>query len=91
MWLLWIAPSVTRVVAGPGRGVLIGWYSWEWYLGLAERMSGTMYSSLRYLLPAQASGAAWSSRLAKREMRGWEGGGDEDDRVGRGWIGEGLG
>lgn len=47
-----------------------------------------MYSSLRYLLPAQASGAEWSSRFAKRETRGWFG---VVDRVGSGWIGDGDG
>ena len=57
------------------------------------RMSGTMYSSLRYLLPAQASGEEWSSRLAKRETAG------AALRLrlrflvstGRGWMGEGDG
>jgi hypothetical protein len=80
---------VTRVVAGPGRGVVVGWCSWEWCFGLGERMSGTMYSSLRYLLPAQASGAEWSSRLVKRDIWGVDGGGggdgeEGDERVGRG-------
>lgn len=51
-------------------------------------MSGTIYSSLRYLLPAQASGEEWSSRLAWMEMRGCVealGGAIE----GKGWMGEG--
>lgn len=46
-----------------------------------------MYSNLRYLLPAHASGAEWSSRLAKMEIRGVCGsddGDDGDEKVGRG-------
>lgn len=59
-------------------------------------MSGTMYSSLRYLLPEQARGEAWSSRLVKMEIRGCCGfdagdAGDGDERAGSGWIGEGVG
>lgn len=52
-------------------------------------MSGTMYSSLRYLLPAQASGEEWSSRLAWMEMRGWCGDTLGGATEGKGWIGEG--
>lgn len=52
-------------------------------------MSGTMYSSLRYLLPAHASGAPWSSRLAYMLIRGWFGLWGVTDREGSGWIGEG--
>ena len=33
------------------------------YLGSGERISGMRYSSLRYLLPEDARGLDWSSRL----------------------------
>lgn len=50
-----------------------------------------MYSSLRYLFPAQASGDPWSSRLAKMEMRGVLGVVLEEESVVSGWMGEGSG
>lgn len=50
-----------------------------------------MYSSLRYLLPAQASGEEWSSRLAWTEMRGSCGETFARAIEGNGWIGDGVG
>ena len=58
VWLLWMAPSVTRVVT-----LVLSW-PWLCSLFVGLRISGIMYSSFRYLFPAQASGDEWSSRLA---------------------------
>lgn len=52
-------------------------------------MSGTMYSSLRYLFPEQARGEDWSSRFAKTAILGWLRGGVLGVRDERGWIGDG--
>lgn len=70
----------------------------EPYLGVGERMSGIRYSSLRYLLPLEVRGEAWSSRFRWRVMfipgLGLVlGVGDWRRllvRVGRGWMGDGV-
>ena len=81
---------MTSVVAGPGSGAWFGWCSWWPYSGFLDRMSGNMYSSLRYLFPEQARGDDWSSRFAKTAIRGWLRGGFRGVREGRGWIGDGC-